>query len=109
MLSHETPGRAVMEPENARAVAPPHGRAALQVILVILAVAAAAWVVYKLERVLLVLAVAMFFAYVVAPLVRFAQHPVRIAGSDRARCPGGWRSGSSTWSSWGARGWAPRC
>jgi predicted PurR-regulated permease PerM len=72
-----------MEPENTRAVAPPLGRAALQVILIILAVAAAAWVLYKLERVLLVLAVAMFFAYVVAPLVRFAQHPVRIAGRPR--------------------------
>ncbi len=73
-----------MEPENTRAVAPPHGRAALQVILVVLAVAAGAWVVYKLERVLLVLAVAMFFAYVVAPLVRFAQRPVRIGGRLRA-------------------------
>jgi predicted PurR-regulated permease PerM len=72
-----------MEPERTRAAAAPLGRAALQVILVVLAVAAAAWVLYKLERVLLVLAVAIFFAYVVAPLVRLAQHPVRIHGKRR--------------------------
>jgi predicted PurR-regulated permease PerM len=72
-----------MEPENARPVVPPLGRAALQVLFVVLAVAAAAWVLYRLERVLLVLALAAFFAYVVAPLVRFAEHPVRFAGRPR--------------------------
>ena len=73
-----------MEPENAHAALPSAGsRAALQVILIILAVAAAAWVLYRLERVVLVLVVAMFFAYVVAPLVRFAEHPIRIAGRPR--------------------------
>jgi hypothetical protein len=46
-----------MEPENTSGAAPPQGRAALQVILVTLAVAAAAWVLYKLERVVLPLAV----------------------------------------------------
>jgi predicted PurR-regulated permease PerM len=72
-----------MKPENTRAPAPPQSRAALQVILVILAVAAAAWVLYRLERLVLLLAVAMFFAYVVAPLVRFAEHPIRMAGRSR--------------------------
>jgi len=72
-----------MDPGNGRALTPPHGRTALQVVLVILAAAAAAWLLYKLERVLLVLVVAMFFAYVVAPLVRFAEHPVRVAGRPR--------------------------
>jgi predicted PurR-regulated permease PerM len=64
-------------------VVTPQARATLQVILIVLAIAAAAWVVYKLERVLLVLAAAMFFAYVVAPLVRCAEHPIRIAGRPR--------------------------
>jgi predicted PurR-regulated permease PerM len=72
-----------MEPANTRAAETTHGRAALQVLLVVLAVAAAAWVLYKLERVLVVLAVAMFLAYVMAPLVRLAQHPVRVAGRPR--------------------------
>jgi predicted PurR-regulated permease PerM len=72
-----------MEPENTSGAAHPPGRAALQVVLVTLAVAAAAWVFYKLERVLLLLAVAMFFAYVVAPLVRFAEIPIRLAGRPR--------------------------
>ena len=73
----------VMEPENTRAAGSPQSRAALQVILITLAVAGAAWVLYRLERVVLLLAVAMFFAYVVAPLVRFAEHPIRIAGRPR--------------------------
>jgi len=72
-----------MEPENTRPAAPPQNRTALQVVLIILAVAAAVWVLYRLERVVLLLTVAMFFAYVVAPLVRFAEHPIRIAGRPR--------------------------
>ncbi len=72
-----------MEPEPTRTVVTPQARAALQIILTVLAIAAAAWVVYKLERVLLVLAAAMLFAYVVAPLVRCAEHPIRIAGRPR--------------------------
>ncbi len=69
--------------ERTRVAVPPQGRAALQVVLVVLAVAAAAWILYRLERVVLLLVVATFFAYVVAPLVRFAEHPIRIAGRPR--------------------------
>jgi predicted PurR-regulated permease PerM len=73
-----------MKSENAHATPLPTGsRAALQVILIVLAAAAAAWVLYRLERVVLVLAVAAFFAYVVAPLVRFAERPIRIGGRSR--------------------------
>ena len=45
-----------MEPENTCAAGPPQSRAALQVILITLAVAAAAWVLYRLERVVLLVA-----------------------------------------------------
>lgn len=69
--------------EHTRVPVPPQSRAALQVILTILAAAAAVWLLYKLERLVLLLVVAMFFAYVVAPLVRFAERPVRIAGRPR--------------------------
>ncbi len=73
-----------MEPEKPHAAPPPPGsRAALQVILIVLAVASAAWVLYRLERVVLVLAVAGFFAYVLAPLVRFAERPILLAGRPR--------------------------
>jgi predicted PurR-regulated permease PerM len=73
-----------MEPENTHATAPsPGSRAALRVILVVVAVAAAAWFLYQLERVVLLLTVAVFFAYVVAPLVRTAERPIRIAGRPR--------------------------
>lgn len=73
-----------MESENAHAALPSAGsRAALQIIVIVLAVAAAAWILYRLERVVLVLVVAAFFAYVVAPLVRFAERPIRIAGTLR--------------------------
>jgi predicted PurR-regulated permease PerM len=72
-----------MEPENARAAAPPPNRTALQVILIIVALATAAWVLYELERVVLLLLVATAFAYVVAPLVRLAEHPIRVAGKSR--------------------------
>jgi hypothetical protein len=55
-----------MEPENTHAADSTQSRAALQVILITLGVSAAAWVLYRLERVvLLLLVVAMFFAYVV--------------------------------------------
>jgi len=78
----------LMKPENTRAAAAPPSRAALQVILVILAVAAAAWALYRLERIALLLAVAMFFAYVIAPLVRFAEHTIRVAGRPRGSSRG---------------------
>jgi predicted PurR-regulated permease PerM len=61
----------------------PQVRAALQVILITLGVAAAAWILYRLGRVVVLLAVAMYFAYIVAPLVRWAEHPVRVAGKLR--------------------------
>ncbi len=57
--------RAVMDAVNTRAPIPTHARTALEVLLVILAVAAAAWVLYRLPRLLFVLALGMFFAYVV--------------------------------------------
>lgn len=58
-------------------------RVALQVLFAIAAVAVGLWALYRLERVVLVLILAMFFAYVIAPLVRLAEHPLRIAGRPR--------------------------
>jgi predicted PurR-regulated permease PerM len=41
------------------------------------------WMLFALRGVVLLLVVAASFAYVVAPLVRLAEHPVRIAGRSR--------------------------
>jgi predicted PurR-regulated permease PerM len=63
-------------------------RVVLQVILVMLAVAAAIWALYRLERVVFLLILTTFFAYLVAPIVRLAERPMRIAGTER-RMPRG--------------------
>jgi predicted PurR-regulated permease PerM len=58
-------------------------RATAQVILVGLAIAAGLWTLYRLERLAVLLTLTTFFAYLVAPLVRLAERPVRIAGTER--------------------------
>jgi predicted PurR-regulated permease PerM len=55
----------------------------LRTILVVGAVAAAIWLAYLLERIILVLLLAMFLAYVVGPLVELAQAPLWIRGHPR--------------------------
>jgi predicted PurR-regulated permease PerM len=68
--------------DNAR-LAPSPARVAFQIILIILAVAAGIWALHRLERVVLLLMMTMFFAYLIAPLVELAQRPIRIAGTER--------------------------
>lgn len=46
----------------------------------VLAVAAGLWILYRLERLMLVLALAAWCAYVLAPVVRFAERPLRLGG-----------------------------
>jgi len=50
-----------------------------RLFLSVLAVAIGALLLYKLERVVLVLILSMFFAYLIAPLVLFAQRSLRAA------------------------------
>jgi predicted PurR-regulated permease PerM len=52
-----------------------------RLILIILAVALGVLVLYRLERVVLALIVAMFCAYVIAPLVDFAHRSLRAVGA----------------------------
>src|SRR5207253_5633132 len=59
-------------------------RMVLQVILVAVAVAAAAWLLYALKKVLLLLALTVFFCYLVSPLVDVVKRPIRLGRS-------GWR------------------
>jgi len=63
-------------------------RAVVQVLVILAGVALGVWALYELAAVVLVLIFAGLFAYVVAPLVQLAQHPVRIA-SRRRRLPRG--------------------
>ncbi len=61
----------------------PQSRALLRDLLLVAAVGASLWVAYRLGRILLVLALAMFFAYVIAPLVDRLQRPVSVLGRTR--------------------------
>src|SRR5437762_13055827 len=55
-------------------------RVVLRIIVILLAVAALLWVVYKLTAVLLLLVLSIFFAYLVAPLVDLVEKPVNLGG-----------------------------
>ena len=55
-------------------------RALLRVILTLLAVAATMWIFYALRGVILLLVLAVFFAYLLAPLVEFACRPFPMRG-----------------------------
>lgn len=58
-------------------------RVVLRIVVILLAVAALLWVVYKLTTVLLLVVLSVFFAYLVAPLVDLVQRPVPIGGRER--------------------------
>jgi predicted PurR-regulated permease PerM len=78
-----------MDAEQERDVPPPtQAAAALQVILVVVAAGAGFWILHRLSGVVLLLILAVFFAYAVAPLVQAAERPVRLAGTER-RLPRG--------------------
>lgn len=58
-------------------------RVVLRIIVLLLAVAALLWIVYKLTTVLLLVVLSVFFAYLLAPLVDLVQRPIRIGGRER--------------------------
>ena len=67
-----------------RTTAPPsQTRVVLQVLFIVVGVVFAVWVLHRLAAVVLVLIVAALFAYVIAPLVQWAERPVRLAGRPR--------------------------
>jgi predicted PurR-regulated permease PerM len=53
-------------------------RVVLRIVVILLAVAAFLWILYKLTTVLLLLVLSIFFAYLIAPLVDLVQQPLRI-------------------------------
>jgi len=58
-------------------------RAVLRILMLMLAVAGFLWIIYKLTTVILLVVLAVFFAYLVAPLVDLVQRPVRVGGRER--------------------------
>src|ERR1700674_3866531 len=59
-------------------------RTTLRVLMVLLAVGAALWALSRLQAVLLLLVLAVFFAYLIAPLVALMQRPVTFKGRRRS-------------------------
>ena len=60
----------------------PQTRAILRIIFIALAVAAALWLLYILESVILLVVLAIFFAYLIAPLVEFVHRPFKMRGRE---------------------------
>jgi predicted PurR-regulated permease PerM len=58
-------------------------RVVLRIVVILLAVAALLWIVYKLTAVILLVVLSVFFAYLVAPLVDLVQRPFRVGGRER--------------------------
>ena len=58
-------------------------RVVLRIIVLLIAVAALLWIIYKLTAVLLLVVLSIFFAYLVAPLVDLVQRPIRVGKRER--------------------------
>jgi predicted PurR-regulated permease PerM len=61
----------------------PQTRAILRVVLVTLLVGAFIWMLYKLEGVILLIVLSIFFAYLVEPLVEVVRRPFNVRGRER--------------------------
>ncbi|MFN2453563.1 MAG: AI-2E family transporter [Pyrinomonadaceae bacterium] len=58
-------------------------RVVLRVVFIVLGVAAALWMLYALEGVIVLVVLAIFFAYLIAPLVGFLQRPFKFHGKEQ--------------------------
>jgi predicted PurR-regulated permease PerM len=61
----------------------------VRVIAIILGILFAAWLVYKLRTMILLLVIAIFFAYLIAPIVKLVEQPVYIKGREMRLPRGG--------------------
>jgi predicted PurR-regulated permease PerM len=59
-------------------------RTSVQILLAVAALVAVLWVLHRIQGVLLVLALAVLFAYLVAPVVAFFRKPLPLFGAPRA-------------------------
>jgi predicted PurR-regulated permease PerM len=60
----------------------PQTRAILRIIVIVLLVAAFMWILYRIEGVILLIVLSIFFAYLVAPLVEFVRRPFNLRGRE---------------------------
>jgi predicted PurR-regulated permease PerM len=72
--------KAIVEPDSLLPSGPFGTRMALQILLLFLGVAAALWILYRLRGILLLLVLAVFFAYLVAPFVGLCRRPLIMRG-----------------------------
>jgi predicted PurR-regulated permease PerM len=61
----------------------PQTRAILRIIFIALAVAAMIWVLYALQGILVLVVLAIFFAYLISPLVELVRRPFKLKGQER--------------------------
>ncbi len=61
----------------------------VRVIAIILGILLAAWLIYKLRTLILLLVIAIFFAYLIAPLVTLIEQPVYLKGREMKLPRGG--------------------
>lgn len=61
----------------------PQKRVIMRVIIISLLVAALLWMLYRLQGVLLLVVLSIFFAYLVAPLVELVRRPFNVRGRER--------------------------
>ena len=54
----------------------------VRVIAIILGILLAGWLIYKLRTLILLLVIAIFFAYLIAPVVSLVEHPLYIKGRE---------------------------
>ena len=86
MNKKETNEAATAAVRTAAEVVGPPTRVILRVIFIILFVAVVLWVIVKLTGVILLLVLAIFFAYLVSPLVDFIRRP-RLIGKQNIAIP----------------------
>jgi predicted PurR-regulated permease PerM len=60
----------------------PQTRAILRVIFIVLTVAAMLWILRAITGVILLIVLAIFFAYLIAPLVEFVRRPFQLRGRE---------------------------
>jgi predicted PurR-regulated permease PerM len=61
----------------------PQTRVVLRLILIVLGVGLIIWALYKLEGVILLLVLSIFFAYLIAPLVELVRRPIKLRGREQ--------------------------
>jgi predicted PurR-regulated permease PerM len=82
ILRHADPDPDTSAAPTAPASLPP-ARATLRVIFIVLGVALVLWLLHALKGVLLLVVLAVFFAYLVSPLVDLCRHPIPVPGRTR--------------------------